>query len=84
MLTEEEERLISETLGTVSDWGFPLSTSDVIGVFEAFVTKQGRYIQGWTNNRPGYDYIKKFAERNKLTTRMATNIKLNRAAVGET
>lgn len=83
VLTKEEESLISETLGTVSEWGYPMTSSDIASVISGFVNKQGRNVQIWKDNRPGYDFVKSFAIRNNLRVRLATNIKLNRASVGQ-
>lgn len=47
VLSKVEEELIAETLGTVSDWGFPMTKSDVRGVIEKFVNKQGRVVPQW-------------------------------------
>lgn len=82
VLTQEEEVLIAKTLRTVSDWGFPMTQADVRQVISKFVTKQGRDIPGWKNNQPGEDFVHCFAARNNLSTRLATNIKRQRAAVG--
>lgn len=78
----EEEKLISDTLGTVSDWGFPMSKSDIRSVIEKSVNKQGRNVPQWKDGVPGYDFIEAFATRNNLSTRIATNIKRQRAAIG--
>lgn len=83
VLTSEEERLIANTLGTVNDWGFPMTHQDIRQVIAKFVTKQRRTIREWKNNQPGLDLIQDFASGNNLTTRLATNIKCQRAAVGK-
>lgn len=82
VLSKEDEQLIAETLGVVSDWGFPLTPKDLAGVISGFVRRQGREVRQWKNNVPGYDFIKSFAKRNNLSNRLATNIKQQRAAVG--
>lgn len=83
VLTREEEQLLAKTLGVVNDWGFPMTHEDIRQVVTKFVTKQGKNVPQWENNKPGLDFIKKFAQRNKLTTRLASNIKRQRAAVGK-
>lgn len=83
ILTVEEEQMIAKTVGAVSNWGFPMTHQDIRIVVAKFVTKQGRDIPGWKNNEPGLDFINKFAERNNLTTRLASNIKRQRSAVGK-
>lgn len=83
VLTREEEQLLAKTLGVVNDWGFPMTHEDIRQVVTKFVTKQGKNVPEWKNNKPGLDFIKKFAQRNKLTTRLASNIKRQRAAVGK-
>ena len=83
VFTKEEESLISETIGTVSEWGYPMTSGDIASVISGFVNKQGRKVQIWKDNRPGYDFVKSFAIRNNLRVRLATNIKQNRASVGQ-
>lgn len=82
VLSAEEEVLISKTLGIVSDWGFPMTVKDISKIVCSFVTKQGRTVSQWRDNMPGRDFVKAFAARNNLTTRLATNIKHQRASVG--
>lgn len=42
VLSKVKEKLIAETLGTVSDWGFPMTKADARGVIEKFMNKQCR------------------------------------------
>lgn len=41
VLSEVEEELIDQILETVSDWGFPITKTDIRGVLEKFVSKHG-------------------------------------------
>lgn len=81
VLSTEEERLISHTLGVVAEWGFPLSKLDVRDVVKKFLDKQGRNIRIFHQNTPGPDFIDSFMQRNNLTIRTASNIKRSRSSV---
>ncbi|XP_050306284.1 uncharacterized protein LOC126743298 [Anthonomus grandis grandis] len=74
ILTQQKERLISETINQVADWGFPVTASDAREIVQKYVTKEGRNISGWPNNRPGPDF-EKFITRNNISIRLASNIK---------
>lgn len=41
----------------VCDWGFPMIGSDIASVISGFLRKQGRHIQIWKDNKPGYDFV---------------------------
>lgn len=59
-----------------------MNKSNIRSVIEKFVNKQGRIVPQWKCGRPGYDFIEAFATRKGLSTRIAANIKRQRAAVG--
>lgn len=81
VLSDEEEALISRTLGVVANWGFPLTKVDIRDVIKKFLDKQGKTVGVFNNNYPGPDFLDSFIKRNKLSTRMASNIKRSRASV---
>lgn len=82
VLSQQEETLIAETINQIANWGFPVTVSDTREIVQKYVTKQGRNVLGWPNNRPGPDFIEKFIARNNISIRLASNIKRARASVG--
>ena len=82
VFTQQEEQLVTHTLTTVSNWGFPLTKVDIREVLHKYLEKQGRMVNVFRNNIPGPDFVQHFIERNNLSVRLASNIKRARAAVG--
>lgn len=81
VLSAEEEHNISDTLGVVANWGFPLTRLDVRTVIAKYLDKQGKTIKIFKNNTPGEDFLDAFIQRNRLSIRLASNIKRSRASV---
>lgn len=81
VLSDQEEALISKTLGVVANWGFPLTKVDIRDVIKKFLDKQGKIVPLFKNNFPGPDFLQSFIKRNRLSIRMASNIKRSRASV---
>ncbi|KAK9745497.1 hypothetical protein QE152_g6890 [Popillia japonica] len=63
VLTAEEERLITETLGIVSHWGFPLTKPDIRDVVKKYLDKQGKQVRVFRDNTPGSDFTQKLFEK---------------------
>lgn len=82
VLTAQEESLISEAINQIWNWGFPVTVSDTREIVQKYVTKQGKNIPKWENNRPGPDFFEKFIQRNNISIRLVSNIKRARASVG--
>lgn len=45
VFSKEEEQLLTHTLTTVSNWGFPLTQEDIREVLHKYVEKQGRDVK---------------------------------------
>ncbi|KAK9709734.1 hypothetical protein QE152_g26421 [Popillia japonica] len=81
VLSAEEERLTTETLGIVAHWGFPLTKPDIPDVVKKYLDKQGKQVRVFRYNTPGLDFIDSFIKRNNLSIRLASNIKRSRSSV---
>ncbi|KAK9709574.1 hypothetical protein QE152_g26506 [Popillia japonica] len=79
VLTAEEERLITETLGIVSHWGSPLTKPNIRDVVKKDLDKQGKQVRIFRDNTQGFDFIDSFIKRNNLSIRLASNIKRSRS-----
>lgn len=82
VFTPAEEQLLTKTLVTVSNWGFPFTKVDIRELIHKYLQKKGRNVKEFHDNVPGHDYLENFIIRNKLSVRLAANIKRTRAAVG--
>ncbi|CAH1964377.1 unnamed protein product [Acanthoscelides obtectus] len=83
VLYQQEQQVIADTLGQVSNWDFPLTKLDIRTVFKKYLDKQGRVVSVFKDNYPGEDFIDNFLRKNNLSVRMATNIKRARSSVGQ-
>lgn len=81
VLSKNEEAIIAETLGTVANWGFPLTRIDIRDVVKKFLDKQGKVVPVFKENTPGPDFLDSFIARNNLSIRIASNIKQSRSSV---
>jgi len=80
VLASEEEALIIQLIEFFNKWKFPLSEYDIRVIVQSYLDKQGRTTM-FKNNLPGYEWIKGFIKRHNLTSRVAANIKPNRAEI---
>lgn len=83
VLTQTEENIIVDRLLLASQWGFPFTTYEIRIIIQHYLNKQGRTVKIFDDNLPGKDWAEGFLQRhrNKLTKRLAENIKRCRAAV---
>ncbi|XP_050302047.1 uncharacterized protein LOC126740161 [Anthonomus grandis grandis] len=82
VFTPMEENLLTKTLSTVSDWGFPFTKADTRQVLHKYLEKKGRVVKEFKDNVPGSDFLEHFSTRNNLSVRLAANIKRTLAALG--
>lgn len=83
ILSEELETEFVDKIITCADWGYPLSELDVRCFVKHHLDRCGRTVKKFRNNLPGTDWAKHFMKRHKekISPRVAQNIKRNRAAV---
>jgi hypothetical protein len=83
VLTVQEETAVVDNIITCSDWGFPIDRDDVKINVKMFLDGQGRNEQRFNDNMPGNDWMASFLRRqkNRLSVRIANNIKRARANV---
>lgn len=67
VLSRQEEATISATLGTVANWGYPLTRADVRDVIKKYLDKQGKTVAVFHENTPGPDFLDSFIKRNRLS-----------------
>lgn len=82
-LSVEEETFLTDKLITASEWGFPMTSYEVRQIVKTYLERQGRKVGIFKENLPGEDWMQGYLNRNgqRLTVRMAENIKRCRAAV---
>ena len=67
-------------INAVAEWGYPLGECDIKDIVKTILDKKGaRSI--FMNSTPGETWMRGFAKRHKLSTRLASNIKRSRASV---
>lgn len=82
VLTQKEEEAITENLLLCSDWGYPISKSDLPYFVKSLLDSTGIKVKKFNNNMPGEDWVNGFLKRNKrLSMRWASNISRARAKV---
>lgn len=84
VFTHNEEIAILRAAATCGDWGFPLTLLDLRMFAKAYLDKQGKTIERFTNNLPGVEWAISVLKRHKngYGQRLSTNIKRSRATVG--
>lgn len=81
-ISAEDERFLSEGIQKFDEWGFSLTRSDIRNLVKNYLDRKGIRIAKLRDNMPGEDSFYRFLERNnRLTKRLAQNIKRVRAAV---
>lgn len=80
-LSKDEEELVVERLQVMGEWGFPLTTKDLVLFIRDYLNHVGKTTR-FTNNTPGKFFVKGFLKRHRtLTIRKANFIKRVRAAL---
>lgn len=72
---------MKKTLGTVANWGFPLTRIDIGDVVKKYLDKQGKVVPVFKENTSDPDFLDSFIARNNLSIRIASNIKQSRSSV---
>ena len=80
VLSVMEERMLAKLIDDVAEWSFPLGRIEIKMMVKSLLDIKGVKSR-FTNNRPGDDWFDKFKKRNKLSQRLASNIKIARASV---
>lgn len=82
--SDEEESNFIENIIVVSDFGFPIDTTDLRYIIKSYLDRIGRRLKIFSNNLPGISWVEGFLKRNKkLSVRLASNIKRAKAPVDE-
>lgn len=68
---------------TLSEWGFPITRSDIRLLIKSFLDRKGVKIDQFKDNYPGIDWFYNFMKRHNriLTERLAQNIKRAQAGI---
>uniref|UniRef100_A0A915IQR8 HTH psq-type domain-containing protein n=1 Tax=Romanomermis culicivorax TaxID=13658 RepID=A0A915IQR8_ROMCU len=82
VFSEDEENKMVDYILLCASWGFPMTKLDVRYLAKSYIDKLGREVTFFNKNLPGPDWMDKFLSRhsNRLTQRLANNIKRNRAS----
>ena len=80
VLSVMEERMLAKLINDVAEGGFPLGKIEIKTMVKSLLDIKGMKSRS-SNNRPGDDWFDKFKKRNKLSQRLASNIKIARASV---
>ena len=78
----KDEKILADLIDAIAEWGFPLSFNEVRYLLKYLLDEEG-LVTKWKDNIPGWDWLYGFRKRNKLSARMASNIKRSRAQVNE-
>lgn len=83
VFNKEEEEAFVRNLVLVSEFGFPLTKSDIRFVVQFYLIQNGKIVDKFENgNLPGPDWVEGFLKRHpNLTSRTAINESRNRAAI---
>lgn len=82
VLSEDEEKQLSDGIMLACEWGFPLTCLDIRLIVKGYLDRKGRHETIFKNNLPGEDWMRGFLSRNPvLSERLAQNIKRARAEV---
>lgn len=83
-LSSEEERSITNSLITVSEWGYPFDARTIKVFVKTYLDLAKKIEKPFgENNLPGNEWLRKFLRRNgdKLSMRFCQNLKLSKAKV---
>ncbi|XP_022191349.2 uncharacterized protein LOC111049560 isoform X1 [Nilaparvata lugens] len=84
IFNSNEEKSFVQHLMKLSEFGFPVTKSDLRMTVKAYLDKQGITIQKFKGNIPGYHWMKSFLERYpELSVRFNQNIIRLRAGITE-
>ena len=78
-LTPAVEASITNILGQLADWKYPVGKLEVQLIVKDVLVTQNIVERRFTNNTPSDDWVKNFCERNKISSRFASNITRARA-----
>lgn len=82
-LSELDEKKLVDGIITLSEWGFPITRSDIRLLIKSFLDRKGVKIDQFKDNYPGIDWFYNFMKRHNriLTERLAQNIKRAQAGI---
>ena len=78
----KDEKILADLIDAIAEWGFPLSFNEVRYLLK-YLLDEEVLVTKWKDNMPGWDWLYGFRKGNKLSARMASNIKRSRAQVNE-
>nr|XP_039250194.1 uncharacterized protein LOC120327898 [Styela clava] len=81
-LTNEEEKRFANSLEIIARWGYPIGPEDMCNIVKNYLDAMGISSPTFPNNKPGPMWVDNFCKRQRLSKRVASNIKRARAAVG--
>ncbi|CAH2017331.1 unnamed protein product [Acanthoscelides obtectus] len=83
VFSNAEELAFVKAVTICSDWGFPLTLTDLRYIAKSYLDSQGRNIGKFRANMPGTDWARSFLQRHKkdIRQKVASNIKRARANV---
>lgn len=80
-LSMEEEEIMVQRLIIMGQWGFPLTTKDLIHMVKEYLDSMGRTSR-FEDNRPGHFFVAGFLKRHpELTVRTASLLKRSKASL---
>lgn len=81
VLSPDEERIISQNIATMADWGYPVKPFDVRILVKDYLKRKNRIVSVFNDGMPGDDWCRGFLHRNRsiLRQRLCQNISPKRA-----
>lgn len=83
LFSKDEEMAFIKYIQILSNWGFPLDSTDLRVFAQKYLNKLGKTLYSLKDNMPGVDWARNFMIRNKseISNRNASNITSERAKI---
>ena len=83
-LSPEVEQVLTDILNEMAKWNHPVGALETKIMVKTILDNQNMKIKSFPNNLPGDKWLTGFKNRNRISTRTATNIKRARSAMSST
>jgi hypothetical protein len=80
-LSDDTESHLLKAIDHLAEWKVPLCAMDIRLLVKDYLDRSGVHDARFRNNCPGDDWLKSFVSRNRLTQRLADNVKPARAEI---
>jgi hypothetical protein len=82
VLTQEEETVVAHHIIALSEYGFPIDSTELRMIVKHYLDKARRVVAQFNGNHPGVDWCRAFLKRHpSITQQFSCNIKKKRAEI---